>query len=207
MNSPRSCPRRGRPSSCQSRRPGWVRWHRAGDAHTHRRLRKARPPTSRPSPPTLRLSGTGGSNSGGRSQITSSPLSASGIASGSSTPLSTRWPAARNKLYQQVVAQMALRTLRCVFTADRAGVILEAACNGYVDTIDTATGQDAHLCLVSIQVPRAELWACRPRRQSCVSRCGAGAVGACGRRHCRAARRVSREPPGVWFRCSLPGGW
>jgi restriction system protein len=65
-------------------------------------------------------------------------------------------PAARNKLYQQVVAQMALRTLRCVFTADREGLVLEAACNAYVDTTDTATGQDAHWCLVSVQVPRTE---------------------------------------------------
>ena len=65
-------------------------------------------------------------------------------------------PAARNKLYEQVVAQMALRTLRCVFTADREGLVGEAACNGYVDTTDTATGQDAHWCLVSVQVPRAE---------------------------------------------------
>ena len=64
--------------------------------------------------------------------------------------------AARNKLYQQVVAQMALRTLRCVFAADREGLVGEAACNGYVDTTDTATGQDAHWCLVSVQVPRAE---------------------------------------------------
>jgi restriction system protein len=63
-------------------------------------------------------------------------------------------PATRNKIYQQVVAQMALRTLRCVFAADRGGLILEAACNGYVDTIDTATGQDAHWCLVSVQVSR-----------------------------------------------------
>jgi restriction system protein len=63
---------------------------------------------------------------------------------------------ARNKLYQQVVAQMALRTLRCVFTADRESLVLEAACNGYVDTIDTATGQDAHWCLISVQVSRAE---------------------------------------------------
>ena len=62
--------------------------------------------------------------------------------------------AARNKLYQQVVAQLALRTLRCVFAADREGLVLEAACNGYVDTTDTATGQDAHWCLVSVQVPR-----------------------------------------------------
>jgi restriction system protein len=62
----------------------------------------------------------------------------------------------RNKLYQQVVAQMALRTLRCVFAADREGLVLEAVCNGYVDTIDTATGKDVHWCLVTVQVPRAE---------------------------------------------------
>ena len=61
---------------------------------------------------------------------------------------------ARNKLYQQVVAQMALRTLRCVFAADREGLVEEAVCNGYVDTVDTATGQDAHWCLVSVQVSR-----------------------------------------------------
>jgi restriction system protein len=65
-------------------------------------------------------------------------------------------PAAQNKLYQQVVAQMALRTLRCVLAADQEGLVLEAACNGYVDTTDTATGQDAHWCLVSVQVSRAE---------------------------------------------------
>jgi restriction system protein len=64
--------------------------------------------------------------------------------------------AARNRLYQQVVAQMALRTLRCVFAADREGLVLEAACNGYVDTIDSATAQDARWCLVSVQIPRAE---------------------------------------------------
>lgn len=63
---------------------------------------------------------------------------------------------ARNKLYQQVVAQMALRTLRCVFAADREDHILDAVCNGYVDTTDTATGQDVHWCLVTAQVTRAE---------------------------------------------------
>jgi restriction system protein len=64
--------------------------------------------------------------------------------------------ATRNKLYQQVVTQMALRTLRCVFAADRETKILEAVCNGYVDTIDTATGHDAHWCLVTVQVSRAD---------------------------------------------------
>jgi restriction system protein len=64
--------------------------------------------------------------------------------------------AARNKVYQQVVAQMALRTLRCVFAADRGGLFLTVACNGYVDTTETATGQDARWCLVSVQVSRDE---------------------------------------------------
>jgi hypothetical protein len=62
--------------------------------------------------------------------------------------------ATRNKLYQQVVAQMALRTLRSVFAADRETKVLEAVRNGYVDTIDTGTGQDAHRCLVTVQVPQ-----------------------------------------------------
>jgi restriction system protein len=48
--------------------------------------------------------------------------------------------AGRNEIYQQVVAQMALLALHCVFAADREGVILEAACNGYVDTVNAATG-------------------------------------------------------------------
>lgn len=65
-------------------------------------------------------------------------------------------PAARNRLYQLVVAQMALRTIRCVFTADRGGQIDAVACNGYVDTVDTATGQDAHWCLVSVYVTRED---------------------------------------------------
>jgi len=59
---------------------------------------------------------------------------------------------------------MALRTLRCVFAADREGLVLEAACNCYVDTTDTATGQDAHWCLVSVQVPRAEFERLDPAR-------------------------------------------
>lgn len=63
---------------------------------------------------------------------------------------------ARSKLYRQVVAQMALRTLRCVFIADRDGAVSSVACNGYVDTVDTATGLDAHICLVSVLVDRAE---------------------------------------------------
>ena len=61
---------------------------------------------------------------------------------------------ARNTLYQLFVAQMTLRTLRAILLADRVGLARTVACNGYVDTINTATGQPAHWCLVSVQVTR-----------------------------------------------------
>lgn len=61
---------------------------------------------------------------------------------------------ARNALYQLVIAQMALRALRCVFTADRGGLVRTVARNGYVDTINTATGKPARWCLISTKVDR-----------------------------------------------------
>jgi restriction system protein len=60
----------------------------------------------------------------------------------------------RNKRYQVVIAQMTLRTLRCVFGADRSGLVTTVACNGYVDIINRATGKPAHECLVSVAVDR-----------------------------------------------------
>jgi restriction system protein len=60
----------------------------------------------------------------------------------------------RNRRYQMVIAQMTLRTLRCVFRADRGGLVATVACNGYVDIINRATGKPAHECLVSIAVDR-----------------------------------------------------
>ncbi|MBL7487972.1 restriction endonuclease [Frankia sp. AgB1.9] len=65
-------------------------------------------------------------------------------------------PTDRKKLYQLVVAQMALRTVRSVFAADRSGMVDDVVCDGYVDTVNTATGQDVRWCLVSVQVPRDE---------------------------------------------------
>ena len=63
-------------------------------------------------------------------------------------------PSARNALYQLLIAQMALRTLRCIFVADRSGLARTVACNGYVDTINTATGKPARWCVVSTKVDR-----------------------------------------------------
>jgi restriction system protein len=62
----------------------------------------------------------------------------------------------RNKLYQQVIAQMVLRTLRCVILADRGGLAQTVACNGYVDFTNRATGKPARECLVSVHVDRDE---------------------------------------------------
>jgi restriction system protein len=61
---------------------------------------------------------------------------------------------ARNMLYQLVIAQMALRTLRSLFLADWNRLAGTVVCNGYVDTINTATGQPAHWCLVTLEVKR-----------------------------------------------------
>jgi restriction system protein len=61
---------------------------------------------------------------------------------------------ARTRLYQLIIAQMALRTLRAIFVADRARHVAKVVCNGYVDTINTATGRPAHWCLVSVEVTR-----------------------------------------------------
>ena len=71
------------------------------------------------------------------------------------TPAQEGSPAsARNSLYQLVIAQMALRALRAVFTADRGGLVRTVARNGYVDTINTATGKPARWCLINTKVDR-----------------------------------------------------
>lgn len=60
----------------------------------------------------------------------------------------------RNALYNEVIGQMALRTIRSVFLADRQRRLETVVCNGYVDSINTATGQQAHWCLISVEVNR-----------------------------------------------------
>jgi restriction system protein len=46
----------------------------------------------------------------------------------------------RGRRYQRIIAQMTLRALRCIFTADRGGLVAAVACNGYVDIVNRATG-------------------------------------------------------------------
>lgn len=64
-------------------------------------------------------------------------------------------PASQIKpLYAQVVAQIALRTLHELFEADRSRHLETIVFNGYVDTIDPATGKPVKPHLVSLRTTR-----------------------------------------------------
>lgn len=64
-------------------------------------------------------------------------------------------PAAQMKaLYAHVVAQVTLRTLHELFEADRGGHVDTIVFNGYVDTIDPATGKPANPHLISLRTTR-----------------------------------------------------
>lgn len=68
---------------------------------------------------------------------------------------STSLPATQRKqLYASVIAQTALRTLFEVFQSDRTEKIDTVVFNGYVETIDPATGQQIRPCLVTIRTTR-----------------------------------------------------
>jgi restriction system protein len=54
--------------------------------------------------------------------------------------------------YRDVIAQVALLTLRDLFTADRA--LQDIAFNGHVDAVDPATGKREYPCVVSLNVER-----------------------------------------------------
>lgn len=67
----------------------------------------------------------------------------------------TKRPAGQTKaLYAKVVAQVALRTLHELFEADRSGHLETVVFNGYVDSIDKATGRPARPCLVTLRTTR-----------------------------------------------------
>lgn len=66
---------------------------------------------------------------------------------------SSRSARERRNIYASVIAQTALRTLREVFSADKASQAVDTvAFNGYVNGIDRGTGQPAKPCLVSVRV-------------------------------------------------------
>jgi restriction system protein len=60
------------------------------------------------------------------------------------------------KLYESVVSQIALRTLREVFAVQADGVVDMVVFNGHVSTKDPATGQPRYPCIVSVAATREQ---------------------------------------------------
>lgn len=67
---------------------------------------------------------------------------------------STITDAQLNRLYDSVLYQIVLRTIHELFDADSANTIGSLVFNGYVDSIDPATGQEVHACVLSLMTNR-----------------------------------------------------
>jgi restriction system protein len=67
-----------------------------------------------------------------------------------------RKPAEVHKLYQELVAGIALRHLHEVFAADVARRVSTVVFNGYVNSVDRATGKEVRPCLISTRATRGQ---------------------------------------------------
>lgn len=61
-----------------------------------------------------------------------------------------------NQLYDDVLYQVALRTIHEVYEADQVDALQAVVFNGFVHTIDDATGKEIEPCLLSLQAEREE---------------------------------------------------
>lgn len=68
-------------------------------------------------------------------------------------PVSEAW---LNRTYDDVLYQTALRSLHELFSADTFAVLRSIVFNGWVHSIDRATGVETHGCILSIQANREE---------------------------------------------------
>lgn len=87
-----------------------------------------------------------------------------------------RKPSEVKELYQDVVAAIALRTIHEVFEADQGHHLQVVVFNGFVGTIDPATGKDIKPCLISLQVTKErfmELNLNRIEKRVCLRNLGA----------------------------------
>ena len=62
----------------------------------------------------------------------------------------------RRRLYSLVLAQISLRTIHEVFTADRANKTDSIDFEGYVDGINPSTGRPGRFCLVALKITRLQ---------------------------------------------------
>jgi restriction system protein len=80
------------------------------------------------------------------------------------------------ELYQDVVASLALRTIHEVLEADQGNHLQTVVFNGYVQTIDPATGKDIRPHLVSVRATRgkfSEINLARVDKRACLRNLGA----------------------------------
>jgi len=63
----------------------------------------------------------------------------------------------RNKLYDDLVCQVALRVMHELFTADTSSTLESIVFNGRVESIDKATGLPFDACVLSVQAKKQEL--------------------------------------------------
>ena len=80
------------------------------------------------------------------------------------------------ELYQEIVADVALRTIHEVIEADQHKHLLLVAFNGFVATVDPATGRNIRPCLVSLRTTRErflELNLSRIDKRACLRNLGA----------------------------------
>jgi|ERR1035438_2175890 restriction system protein len=68
-------------------------------------------------------------------------------------PVSDTW---LKKTYDDVLYQIALRTIHELYIADESEVLKSIVFNGWVQSIDKATGVEAHGCILSVQAEREE---------------------------------------------------
>ena len=64
--------------------------------------------------------------------------------------------AQRNQIFNNVQYQIALRTIHELFEADEAQALATVVFNGYVRSIDPATGQEINPCILSLQAGKEE---------------------------------------------------
>ncbi len=64
-----------------------------------------------------------------------------------------------NKNFSKVAFQIAVRTLHELFEADKSNALRSIVFNGYVATVDPGTGEDAEICVLSIEAEKQQFLA------------------------------------------------
>jgi len=64
--------------------------------------------------------------------------------------------AALNKLYDNLLYQITLRTIHELYEADIVNALESIVFNGWVDSVDKATGKNVNACIVSLQASKEE---------------------------------------------------